>query len=1246
VTELQAPQRYRVASALSGLSSPVPPYPGDLGRSYFAGHVPESEQYRPYWGRSLDLTKIESAIVSANAGLMARMTDLSRETIMLDGDVSAFLQKRLNRVAALDWDCIPATGTGLDEGRAKERAAEVRENLQMIPNFRDRIMDLAWGNFDGRAASELEWVRRGVKWNVRDLHWIHPRRLSFGPCRDLRVVDPQRQTGNFRDVGFPLEYVPYKFVTFRPRLFGDYQEREGLAPRTLYWSFFKRLGTREQLELMEIFGKPWRILLPKFGQNGVMTPGLQNVDAYDKAFQALQMLGFHNTARMPPGVEVQIVQPQEGAGAVHNDVVKACRDVLSKLFLGGVATTDAISTGLGSTIGDIHLTEEDLIIAGDARRIAECLEDQLTDAIVIANYGPSEVVYAPKFVIRTDPPTDRAAEGTRIKAAIDVGLRVAEEEARERLGFRAVRPDEAYIGRIQREVPPGQIPPPPAPETVWPVGNSPPPGEIPDLPDVALNLPDARGEPISGPDAAGTPPARGAPGLPPPEPESALPGAPGNLPAAASTGDDDLIEPDEIAELAAQMTELGCETCAHGKKNRCPLCGVERSRRVETGPDGSHVWPVAWKPIGAKAARPAAVEPEQIPGVAGGRIDPKAAQPSPAGDDFEPAGDEPLDDGLDDDEEDDDDEPQVLISRGELLELLGEEPDEGECRSLLGKVGSAVLLAAQPATVYGSPDDLVQRGTPIFAEQSLVLGEDIARRVDGKTDPKAILKQINAAGKAWDRSRFAEPVEQEVLQGMQLGALDADFEMRANEKVAPETFSQLHAELVLLKKGDPGFDTDPAFSKRPQVEATKSFIEKEPVTRDVFDRMTASAKRRSFTVANAATKEIVRTVKRELVRQVAAGADLRNFKTAALDRMQAAGWTPKNPSHVETVFRTNVMTGYNSGRYRQMTQPAVVAARPYWQILGVGDGPPRERKNHAAVNNAVLAASDPFWLKAYPPFGYNCRHRVRSLSKRQGEAIGITSGSTITDLPDPGFDSGLSSLISPNEVPAPVPTPTQVPDDVTPVPPRAAPTFDLPDNPLDSLEGLGSLRGADDLPESTQRAIATSLRDAGLGRLKVPDVALQLHADDASWLAANPTYPKAAGLYDPAKQIVSVRPRTGNKLGQKIDGVWNIADAAKTSDEYVSLTAVHEWGHHAHLTGGRKVDTIVQNAYKAAVPKPPTPGFPIFDPQGAPSMYAVSNPLEFWAESFAAHHKDPAWLEKTKPIAFRMVQDVLAVLQQ
>jgi phage gp29-like protein len=71
------------------------------------GDIPETEQYRPSWGRSLDLGRIDEAIRAANMGLMHRLTDMGRETISLDGHVSALLQKRLNRIGALDWTCRP-----------------------------------------------------------------------------------------------------------------------------------------------------------------------------------------------------------------------------------------------------------------------------------------------------------------------------------------------------------------------------------------------------------------------------------------------------------------------------------------------------------------------------------------------------------------------------------------------------------------------------------------------------------------------------------------------------------------------------------------------------------------------------------------------------------------------------------------------------------------------------------------------------------------------------------------------------------------------------------------------------------------------------------------------------------------------------------------------------------------------------------------------------------------------------------
>jgi phage gp29-like protein len=547
-----------------------------LGKHYFQAAIPKGENSRTHYGKALDLSRIDYAIRSANNGMMRSMTDLARETVSLDGHLSAILQKRLNRLAALDHDIQPATGPNVDTAKAEDYASFVRSQLENIPRFRDAITDLAWGVFDGRAASELDWRAQGGQWHVLGINWIHARRLSFGPSRDLRVVDGSYESGGFPDIGFPLERVPYKFIVYRPRIFGDYQEREGLAPRMLYWSFFARFGTRERMALLELFGRPWRIVKPIPGEN-------VNVEAMNTAFDAIKNLGSHNTARLPAGMEVDIHEPFTGAGQVSESAIDHATKVLSKLVLGSTGTTDAVSTGLGSSVGDAHLSEEDLVIWSDARRLGEAIEDQLTDAIIAVNFGPGELVHAPRFLFRTEPPLDRAGEAARITSAIELGLDVSLEEAREKLGVRELKDGQPYLRRIQRPAAFGMVPLPPQPEIVYPVGDAPTPGEISEMPEVALNLPSG---------GVDSPPAL-PPGSNLEEPDLDLPALP---PAALTADDPDLDGVDDVAALAAKMTELGIERCQHGKPNRCQICGIERKRDVELV-DGEAVWVVAWKPI-------------------------------------------------------------------------------------------------------------------------------------------------------------------------------------------------------------------------------------------------------------------------------------------------------------------------------------------------------------------------------------------------------------------------------------------------------------------------------------------------------------------------------------------------------------------------------------------------------------------------------------------------------------------------
>jgi SPP1 gp7 family putative phage head morphogenesis protein len=338
---------------------------------------------------------------------------------------------------------------------------------------------------------------------------------------------------------------------------------------------------------------------------------------------------------------------------------------------------------------------------------------------------------------------------------------------------------------------------------------------------------------------------------------------------------------------------------------------------------------------------------------------------------------------------------------------MAPDPPGASPRSAVIAAARHICLAAQPASVFGTPDLMVERGVDETLAATSALADAIVSAVRGKTSATTIRSAIDGAADRFGTRRIEAPVRRELLQGSMLGALDSWYEGENDAQVKVEAFGALHAHPRLLAQ------TDTQFAARPLAEAIKRFLERETVTRDVFDQMEAAAKKRAFTVANAASEEMVRTVKRELLRQIAVGADLAEFGKHAAARFESAGWTPANPSHVETVFRTNVVGAYNGGRARQMTQPEVLELRPFWQWLGVGDGPPRQRPTHQAMHGIVLRANDPFWQRCYPPAGYNCRCRVRSLSLTQGAPmVQEGTGGIFSRMPDEGFTSGIEQLLA------------------------------------------------------------------------------------------------------------------------------------------------------------------------------------------------------------------------------------------
>ena len=333
-------------------------------------------------------------------------------------------------------------------------------------------------------------------------------------------------------------------------------------------------------------------------------------------------------------------------------------------------------------------------------------------------------------------------------------------------------------------------------------------------------------------------------------------------------------------------------------------------------------------------------------------------------------------------------------------------------KSVLGlghQHGAGALCLGGHATANGSPETLVSRGVKEGARLTGAWAAQLCAAVHDDHSDVAIHRALSSAADSLSLDALARSMERTITLSLALGALDSAWEVETEQPIQPPVFSRRDGVFLA---GAPAAVEVSNFVLKPFAEAIQAFVSKKVVSRRLFDRLSAEAKRRSFTIAGLAKKEMLSTAHDELSKAIIEGADLRTFRDRLGDRFDSAGWTQLNKSHVETVYRNAVVGSYASGRDVQMSQPEVLAARPYWQILGVDDD--RTRPTHKAVHRHVLAASDSFWKRAPLPWGHNdrCRKISRSAADLTRLGLSVTSGTTLKGLPDEGWDASGSLLTS------------------------------------------------------------------------------------------------------------------------------------------------------------------------------------------------------------------------------------------
>jgi hypothetical protein len=150
-----------------------------------------------------------------------------------------------------------------------------------------------------------------------------------------------------------------------------------------------------------------------------------------------------------------------------------------------------------------------------------------------------------------------------------------------------------------------------------------------------------------------------------------------------------------------------------------------------------------------------------------------------------------------------------------------------------------------------------------------------------------------------------------------------------------------------------------------------------------WDDIRRAAHDTSFVVAGAMKADLLADLNRAVEKAIAKGTGLKAFREDFKKIVEARGWhgwTGEGTKAGEAwrtrvIWETNLATSYAAGRNAQLTDPDLLARRPYWKYVHA-DGVMNPRPQHLAWNGLVLRHDHPFWQTHSPPNGWGCHCRI------------------------------------------------------------------------------------------------------------------------------------------------------------------------------------------------------------------------------------------------------------------------------
>lgn len=393
--------------------------------------------YLEQWGeltRNITPSRLSRILDAADAGQISEQHALFAEMEDRCDHLAAEIGKRKRALLTLDWNIIPAR----DDAKAKEVATQVRQWLDMLPNFEDILQDMADAIGHGFAALEIEW-------DYSDGLHI-PTALTHRPQSWFVCPQANRNLLHLRDGTVDgAELWPYGWLTHIHRSKSGWLPRAGLF-RCLAWTYLIRAyALNSEIAFTQIHGLPMRV--------GKYPPSASKADK-NALLNALRTLGQDAAGIIPQGMEVLFQSASPATQDIPGQLVTRCEHGMSKAILGGTLTSQADGKTSTNALGNVHNEIRHDLLVSDAAQIASTLTTELIAPLCALNLGITDRNLLPYFDFDTRPAEDLQLFADAIPKLAKC-LRISRKGIMERLKL-PVATDEADCIRVDEPATPAK----------------------------------------------------------------------------------------------------------------------------------------------------------------------------------------------------------------------------------------------------------------------------------------------------------------------------------------------------------------------------------------------------------------------------------------------------------------------------------------------------------------------------------------------------------------------------------------------------------------------------------------------------------------------------------------------------------------------------------------------------------------------------------------------------------------------